>query len=81
MTADEAITAIRLKIERAREHLGNLRDQVAAFMATKLYAVEAKRNPSTRKPIYFVACVTSTPHTLPVIAGDVLQNLRSALDI
>ena len=80
MTADESLAAIRLKIERARDHLRDLQDQVGTFLATKPYEVGAKRDPSTRKPIYFVARITTTPAMLPAIAGDVLQNLRSALD-
>jgi hypothetical protein len=80
MTASESLAAIRVKIEGARDHLRDLRGQVGAFLAMKPYEVGAKRDPNTRKPIYFVARVSTTPATLPVIAGDVLQNLRSALD-
>lgn len=80
MTVDESLAAIRLKIERARDHLRDLQDQVSAFLASKPYEVRAKRDPSTRRLIYFVARASATPTTLPVLAGDVLQNLRSALD-
>src|SRR5215471_17857179 len=80
MTADESIAAIRLKIERAKEHLRDLQSAVSAFLATKPYKVDVKRDVDTRKLIYFVSSVTATPAALPVITGDVLQNLRSALD-
>jgi len=80
MTADRSIATIRRKTQRAREHLRNLQTEVTAFLATKPYKVGVKRDPDTRKPIYFVADVATTPAALPLIAGDVLQNLRSALD-
>ena len=80
MTADDSIATIRRKTERAKEHLRNLQGEVSAFLATKPYKVGFKRDPDTRKTVYFVAGVAATPVTLPLIAGDVLQNLRSALD-
>jgi len=39
-----------------------------------------KQDPATRKLIYYVTAVDSTPDCLPLIAGDVIQNLMSALD-
>jgi hypothetical protein len=80
MTADDNITAIRRKVDRAKQHLRDLQSEVTAFLDSTPYEVGVKRDPETRKPIYFVTRVATTPVKLPLIAGDVLQNLRSALD-
>ncbi|HEY5110759.1 MAG TPA: hypothetical protein VII67_00330, partial [Acidimicrobiales bacterium] len=37
-------------------------------------------NPETRQPIYYLASVRYVPPAIDVIAGEVLQSLRSALD-
>lgn len=80
MTADEVLAAIRVKIDRAKHHILDLEQQVSAFLDTKPYKVGAKRDPQTRKPIYYIVSVAETPISIAAIAGDALQNLRSALD-
>ncbi len=80
MTADESLAAIRVKIERAKKHLRDLAGEAACFLSAKPFEVGARRDPTTRKPIYFLARVATTPPILAACAGDVLQNLRSALD-
>src|SRR5207253_1434562 len=79
-TADERLALIRVKIQRATEHLRNLETEVRAFLTTNPYVVGTKREPQTRKLIYYVESVSATPITIPAIASDMLQNLRSALD-
>jgi hypothetical protein len=44
------------------------------------YIVGTKLDPETRQPIYETVNVRETPITIAVITGDVVQNLRSALD-
>jgi hypothetical protein len=51
-----------------------------SFLDTNPYKVGAKHDPQTRKQIYYVASAESTPDCLPLIAGDAIQNLMSALD-
>jgi len=80
MTADEAIATIRVKIDRAKHHIVDLERQISAFLDTKPYKVGAKRDPETRKPIYYIVSVAETPISIAAVAGDACQNLRSALD-
>jgi hypothetical protein len=80
MTADERFALIWHKIERANKHIRDLNAAIATFMATNPYKVAAKRDPQTRKPIYYVADVQSVPQEIPIILGDAIQNLRTALD-
>ena len=80
MTANERLALIRVKVERAKEHIRDLEAEVRSFLSKSPYVVGAKRDPQTRKLIYYVANVSETPIKIAPIAGDVIQNLRSALD-
>jgi hypothetical protein len=71
---------VRLKVERAKEHIRDLELELKAFFDTKPYIVGTKRNPQTRQLIYYLVSVKGVPDRIAVIAGDILQNLRSALD-
>jgi hypothetical protein len=80
VTSDQALSAIRVKIARAKHHLGEVKRQIESFMESTPYKVGTKRDPATRKLIYYVAGVSETPSSIAAATGDVLQNLRSALD-
>lgn len=51
-----------------------------SFLESNPYKVGYKRDPVSRKLIYYVSSVAPTPDCLPLVAGDVIQNLMSALD-
>jgi hypothetical protein len=71
---------ITLKIERAKKHIADLERELRAFLDAKPYGVGAKREPQTRKLIYYVTSVNPVPEYLSLITGDIIQNLISALD-
>lgn len=75
-----AAPSFSMKIERANKHIEEFRSVIDDFRASKPYAVGHKRHPDTNKNIYFVTRAKPIPAELAVIAGDVLQNLRTALD-
>jgi hypothetical protein len=77
---DERLKQITLKVERAKKHVSDLDRETRAFLKTNPYKVAVKRNPDTRQMIYYVASVEPTPDCLPLLAGDAIQNLMSALD-
>lgn len=79
MTEDR-FSLITVKVERAKRHFQELRQEVESFFKTNPYKVGTKRDPQTRRLIYYVVSVAPTPKTIPSIAGDLLHNLRSALD-
>lgn len=79
-TADERIALIRTKIERAKHHLADLTAAVKLFTDSKPYRIGTKRDPQTRRLIYYVTHAAETPVGIALIAGDVLQCARSALD-
>lgn len=79
-SVDERLRHVVLKIKRAKEHDAELHRQLRSFLDAKPYKVGYKHDPVTRKLIYYVIAVDPIPDCLPLIAGDVIQNLMSALD-
>ena len=79
-TNDTSIARIQLKAERARKHLRDLESEIKAFLGSNPYRVGIKRDPQTRRLIYYLTSVEEVPESISLIAADVLQNLGSALD-
>jgi len=79
-TVDERLRHVTLKIKRAKEHAAELQRQMRSFLDSSPYKVGYKHDPGSRKLIYYVTSAAPTPDYLPLIAGDVIQNLMSALD-
>jgi hypothetical protein len=71
---------VRLKVERAKKHIRELQHERDSFLQKKPYVISTKRDQQTRQLIYYVESVQELPPDLSLIAGDVLQDLRSALD-
>jgi hypothetical protein len=80
MTADERLALVRLKIERADEHIADLQAKIRSFFDSNPYKIATKRDPNTRQLIYYVDSVEPVPVAFTTITGDILNNLRSALD-
>jgi hypothetical protein len=80
MTVDERLAQIWPKVERAKNHISDLEREIQKFLATNPYKVGTKRDPQSRKLIYYVSGVAQTSVNIPLIAGDAVQNLMSALD-
>jgi hypothetical protein len=70
----------KLKVERAKKHVIDLEGVIRAFLNTNPYVVASKRDPNTRQLICYLANVQPCPSVIPIIAGDAIQCLRSALD-
>jgi hypothetical protein len=79
-TIAKRLIQIDLKVKRAKKHVADLDREIHVFLDTKPYRVAVKRDPQSRKVIYYVSSVELTPDCLPLIAGDVIQNLSTALD-
>ena len=79
-TFDDRLRHITLKILRAREHSVSLEQCLHEFVARNPYKVATRLDEQSRKPIYFVSAVEPVPDVIPLIVGDVLQNLMAALD-
>jgi hypothetical protein len=68
------------KIDRAKQHLEELQKEIDTFFKLQPYKVSTKREPQTKRLIYYLTDVISVPNKISLISGDVIQNLRSALD-
>jgi hypothetical protein len=80
MTADERLARVQVKIDIADKHIAALDLTIREFLNKNPYKVGVRREPETRRLIYYVTEATPTPKELPAITGDIIQNLRSALD-
>ena len=79
-SVDNRLRHVDLKLKRAKEHVFDLGHEIRSFLDTNPYKVETKRNPQTRQLLYYLTRVEPTPDGLPLLAGDAVQNLMSALD-
>ena len=75
---DERLKHVTLKVDRAKEHAADLEQELRVFLESGPYTVGAKHDSETRKLIYYVTELTL--FLMSVIAGDAVQNLKSALD-
>ena len=74
------LESAQAKISRAKEHLALISAEVREYLAAKPYEIAMKRDPDSRRMIYFMSTVRPTPPRIPAVVGDVIHNLRSALD-
>jgi hypothetical protein len=69
-----------LKVERAKKHVIDLESAWSAFLKTNPYEIVPKDDPQAAERTYFLRQAKEIPSNISLIIGDVLQNLRSALD-
>jgi hypothetical protein len=80
MTSDERVSLIRLKVERANQHFRELQIARDRFLKADPYRIESNLDPKTGNKIFYAADVRTPPAEIGIVAGDVIHNLRSALD-
>jgi hypothetical protein len=80
MSADEQITLLQTKVERAKHHISDLQALIQRFMGTRPFVIKTKEDPQTNQRVYYVESFTDPGPEFSVLTGDVLHNLRSALD-
>jgi hypothetical protein len=69
----------RLKIKRAYKHLNNLKASLSAFIRSDFYGITIEKEPDGTNYIVFDIQHGVSPDA-PLMLGDALHNLRSALD-
>jgi hypothetical protein len=70
----------RLKVERAKKHIRDLHALFLSFEREEPCTVASRDDLQTQERTYYVERIKKVPTDFAVIAGDALQNLRSALD-
>ena len=68
------------KIERAKEHIRDSDRERAAFLGGDPYTLTPEFNRETSSTLYFLDECREIPFNIPLIAGDAIHNLRTALD-
>jgi len=72
--------SVCLKIERAKTHVHNLDALIGKFGQQNPYRLVGNLDPNTGDSIFRFAKVAPLPSDIPLIVGDAIHNLRSALD-
>ena len=72
--------AVTLRMRRASRHLDEIDDLVKDFVDAGPFQVSETRDPATGGYIYRVELTGTPSEDIPVVVGDFLHNLRSALN-
>jgi hypothetical protein len=76
----DALEDIRSKVQRAEKNIEDFRAVVERFKATNPYHIVRQPDIKAGQIVYYVLKADPIPPSIRAIAGDVLQNLRTALD-
>ena len=79
-SAESRLVLIRVKVERAKKHLQDFEVEANTFRDAYLHVVGTENDPKTRQAQQYFAKLPISRFEVLAIAGDVPQNLRSALD-
>jgi hypothetical protein len=74
------LEGIKLKIERAKNHIRDLESVIVPFLDTEPYTHAADLLPQISHYSIRLATVKPLPSCIPIIIGDAIHNVRSALD-
>jgi hypothetical protein len=80
MPSKHVFNDILAKIDRANKHIGDLDSLWDACRVAHPNRTRIERDPQSGDLHYFVEDMTPIPIQVPLIAGDAIQNLRTALD-
>jgi hypothetical protein len=75
------IEGILAKVERAKKHIHELEVEIGSFLDGKPYRVSVKAHSQLSfATCFYMEHAEPIPTVIPIVTGDVIQNLRSALD-
>ena len=83
MNADERLAIIQRKVERAKSHFKDLEIVKDAFIKTEPYTIGCEPDPKPGHEglhRFFLTSLGEIDPNIALIAGDIVHNLRSALD-
>jgi hypothetical protein len=79
--SDDRMQGPRAKIERAKQHVGDLEAEIRRFLDSGPYEVIADEQSEPGYRIYKLSKVVDPPYQIALIAGDAVHNARSSLDL
>jgi len=68
------------KIDRAKQYFGELQNTVDSFIKDNPFVLGTKIKPDSGRLVYYLTKVNNVPTNIPLIIGDIFNNLRSSLD-
>jgi hypothetical protein len=68
------------KLDRSSEHIDELEERVERWLGTDAYTIAREKDPKTGYTLCRAKIKTEPPVELSLVAGDIVQNLRAALD-
>lgn len=79
---NERTTAVRRKVERAKNHIADLDHRIHLFFTgpPNPYPIIKENDPETGDVVFKLGKCSPIPEDFPLIIADALQNLRTALD-
>lgn len=83
MTTDERVVLIKRKVEWAKTHLRNLETVKDTFIEGKPYTIDSEPDPKEGHEglhRFFPTSLSVIDPNIALMAGDIIHNLRSALD-
>ncbi|MGA8735806.1 MAG: hypothetical protein WB558_17950 [Terriglobales bacterium] len=80
VVAPEVYERLIAKVKWASEHIRNLQAVCDRFDESHPYRIEREHDTQAGQLVYYLRSIKPVPQEVPLIAGDILSNLRSALD-
>ncbi|RWN24372.1 hypothetical protein [Mesorhizobium sp.] len=80
MVNTDPLLGPKLKIERAKRHVSDFETAMKAFFESGPYELVADIDPKTGEEVFRVRVHQCVPDEFSIITGDIVHNLRSALD-
>jgi hypothetical protein len=77
----EPFAGPKLKVKRAKRHISDLNAEIGAFLKRDPYRIVLENNAETRKLGWIVRITEELSDQIPLIVGDAIHNLRTALDL
>src|SRR5258708_5776051 len=79
-TPDEWLAGVRAKIERANQHVRDLKSAIQAFRDSDPYGFRIEDDLKSGDKVHRLHIRQETPNSFALLIGDAVHNLRSALD-
>ena len=76
----EQISRVKAKLDRSKAHLDDLENSIGKYFESTPFIIEKTEEEAKGDLVYLVRIIRSVPLEIASIAGDVVHNLRSALD-
>lgn len=77
---DDLFDGSRLKLKRANQHIADLSTLLTSFVDSKPYTVDLQDDLDRGEQVLKFAMLKDVPCDTPLIIGDALHNIRTALD-